>query len=449
MKYQRRISLLLALCILLSVLPVAAAASSMTVSDALVEFIKGCEGFTKYATWDYQHYSIGYGTQCEPGDYPNGITEEEAEVLLRKAIGSAEEAVNRFADRHSLELSQQQYDCLATITYGLGTEWMLSKYDLPKLFIEGCTELELLNVLGSWVTANGQTLNGLIYRRMRETYIYFHGQYNISDNIAKDTPYACVKFDPAGGNVSLKRQYTFREQAYGLYKSLPIPTKNGYIFGGWYDENGNQITDSSIAKTSLVTVTARWNEGEHFYSDVNASDWFYEDVKKAEKLGLFEGFPDGSFRPNVSITRAMFAQVLYRVAGAPESEGELPFTDVPENAWYRQAVGWAYSNGIVNGVSEALFAPDRKITREQMATMLFKYCSTLEKAYPAQYGSLEDFADKDNISGYALEPLCWAVGTGLIQGMNDGTLAPKKEATRAQAAAILVRLQKELEKGVA
>ena len=452
MKYRRLIALLLVLCTVLSVLSVTVSAAPTKASESLVQFIKNCEGFTKYKQWDYSHWSIGYGSQCGADDYPNGITEEEADALLRQALSKSEGAVASFVSKNGLNPNQQQYDCMVSITYGLGTEWMLSKYALPKLMINGCTELELLNTLGDWVVAGGETLNGLIYRRMRETYIYFHGQYNSTGNIAKDTPYACVKFDPAGGTVSSKRLYTFRGQPYGQYEKLPVPTRSGYTFAGWFDSDGNQITDATVAKTTLTSVTARWKTGvelDWIFNDVNSGHWFYQDVKKAKELKIFEGYTDGSFRPDESITRAMFVQVIYRAAGAPKTDAEEPFADVEAGVWYYDAVRWAYNRGIVKGVAADRFAPEQIITREQMATMLFNYCDSIGQADKKQYASLDSFSDAKDISDFALEPMQWVVGVGLIQGVGDNRLAPKQVATRSQGAAIMVRMTALIQKNIA
>ncbi|MBE6932019.1 MAG: hypothetical protein E7464_01380 [Ruminococcaceae bacterium] len=452
MKYRRLIALLLVMSMLLSMLTISISAASMKASDSLVQFIKNCEGFTKYKQWDYSHWSIGYGTQCDADDYPNGITEDEADALLRRALSKSEGAVDDFVSKNGLQPSQQQYDCMVSITYGLGTEWMLSKYQLPRLLINGCTELELLNSLGSWVSAGGETLNGLIYRRMRETYIYFHGEYNSTGNIAKDVPYACIKFDPAGGTVSTKRLYTFRDQPYGQNQTLPVPTRSGYTFAGWFDSNGNQITDDTVAKTTLTSVTARWKTGvelDWVFNDVNSGHWFYHDVKKAKELKIFEGYTDGSFRPDESITRAMFIQVIYRAAGAPKTDAEEPFTDVNSGTWYYDAVRWAYGRGIVKGVSEDRFAPEQIITREQMATMLFNYCASIGQTDKDQYASIDSFADAKDVSDFAREPMQWVVGVGLIQGVGNNRLAPKQVATRSQGAAIMVRMTALIQKNIA
>lgn len=435
MKYRRIRACVLAICILLSLLPLSAAAAGLSASDDLIEFIKECEGFTKYVHWDYQHYAVGYGTQCEGWEYPNGISEAEADRLLRQCVRDAEDSVDSFVRSKGLKPTQQQYDCMVSVTYGLGTEWMKSGYELPKRFINGCTELELLNTLGGWVTANGETLDGLILRRMSETYIYMKGVYD-----KETTPYACLKFNPNGGTVDNKRVYTYKGSAYGLGMKLPVPVLSGYVFAGWYDTAGNRVTDTTIATSTILTVKAKWTKPQSLFTDVSNADWFYEDVKAATELGLFNGYNDGSFQPKASMNRAMFAQVLYRIAGQPKHRGENPFADVKKTDWFYDAVCWAYQAGIVNGVSETSFAPNNRITREQMATMLFKYSALCGFPDCSVGGTLDQFRDSASISAYAVEAMQWAVDNGLINGVSAVELAPRSNATRAQAAAILVRM---------
>ena len=145
----------------------------------------------------------------------------------------------------------------------------------------------------------------------------------------------------------------------------------------------------------------------------------------------------------------MFAQVLYRIADAPAVDTDIPFADVAPGSWYYDAICWAYDYGIVRGVTEDEFRPDAPITREQMATMLFNYSSRHGAADSSTYGSLSGFDDAGSVSKFARTPMKWAVGTGIIQGVSDSELCPKSIATRAQAAAILVRLSKLVRKGVA
>ncbi len=456
MNIRRIFALILALCLLITALPLSAQAAykNMKFSNQVIEFIKKCEGFTKVATWDYQHYSIGYGCSCQADDYPDGITKKEADALLRVFVSESAATVNKFCKTNGIRPKQCQFDCMVSLTFALGPGWMDSCYDLPKLMIKGCSELELLNTMGDWIHAGGKPLEGLMNRRMRETYMYFHGKYNHSGNIVNDVPYAAVWFDAAGGKAEYSKLYTFRGQRYTALKSLPTAKRRGYRFLGWYDSDGNQITGDTVASGYLIKAVAHWaalpaEEQEHLFTDVCDSDWFYADVKNATDMGFFAGYSDGSFRPNEEMTRAMFAQVLYRIEGTPAVESGVPFEDVGQKSWYYQAVCWAYSTGIVKGISETAFGPNEPITREQMATMLFNFTSRHGAADSSLSESLNAFADADSVSKFARTPMKWAVGAGLIKGTGGKKLSPQLIATRAQAAAILVRMSKLVRKSVA
>ena len=150
------------------------------------------------------------------------------------------------------------------------------------------------------------------------------------------------------------------------------------------------------------------------------------------------GVSEDQFAPNNTLTRAMLVTVLYRNAGEPAVNKSIPFADVDMGSWYANAVVWAKQNGIVNGVNETDFAPDANITREQIATIMFRYAQF--KGMDAL--TLEEnlhFEDSNEISEYAVSAMNWAVGTGLMKGKSDTTLNPLDNATRAEIAAILQR----------
>ncbi len=170
------------------------------------------------------------------------------------------------------------------------------------------------------------------------------------------------------------------------------------------------------------------------FADVSNVDWFHDYVVFAVNNGLMNGVGGGKFDPNGSLTRAMLVTILYRNAGAPDVESvENPFTDLEQGAWYYDAVLWAAKEGIVNGVSATSYAPNQAITREQIATILYRHCGQPEIAE----AELE-FPDASTVSAYALDAMRWAVDGGLINGI-DGKLAPTETATRAQLAAMLMR----------
>lgn len=176
------------------------------------------------------------------------------------------------------------------------------------------------------------------------------------------------------------------------------------------------------------------------FTDVSTSDWFYDDVAFVYKNGLFSGTDSRSFSPNASMTRAMLVTVLYRLEGEPTVTGRSSFTDVRSGAYYEKAVIWAAANGIVTGTDSTSFSPGAKVTREQLAAILYRYAQYRKLDTDAS-AKLNSFTDADSVSAYASEALGWAVSESLINGAS-GKLMPKGDATRAQVAAILHRFVK-------
>ena len=174
-----------------------------------------------------------------------------------------------------------------------------------------------------------------------------------------------------------------------------------------------------------------------FY-DVEKDDWYYDSVSKAYHQGWMNGTGDGLFDPDGNMTRVMFVTILYRAEGQPQTNDILNFDDVAENAYYAEAVSWASENGIIAGVSDTEFVPDKNITREEMAAVMSRYADYKGINTNSQ-GDLTIFTDASTVSGWAREYMNWAVGTGLISGKGDNMLDPLGSATRAEAAAILQR----------
>lgn len=174
------------------------------------------------------------------------------------------------------------------------------------------------------------------------------------------------------------------------------------------------------------------------YNDVTAGDWFTPDVIYVTLTGLMNGTGDG-FSPNNNINRAQLVTVLYRMAGEPEVTGENPFTDVPDGQWYTDAVLWAAENNITDGTSETTFSPNDALTREQMATFLYRFAN-FEAGEPIEVtGDLSGYTDADLVADYAVDAMTWAVGEGVISGIGNNTLAPDNTASRAQMATVLTR----------
>lgn len=185
------------------------------------------------------------------------------------------------------------------------------------------------------------------------------------------------------------------------------------------------VTFTEVPVAPIVTV-------EQFV-DVAPGAWYYDAVKYAVEHGLFYGTSDTTFGPNSTMTRGMLATVLYRMESEPEADAS-DFLDVESGQYYSEAVAWAAANGIVAGYGNGNFGPEDALTREQLATILYRYSGS-----PASSGALAGFADADKASGYALDALRWAVEQGILQGKNGGVLDPIGNVTRAEVAAMLQR----------
>ncbi|MBR5239588.1 MAG: S-layer homology domain-containing protein [Clostridia bacterium] len=173
------------------------------------------------------------------------------------------------------------------------------------------------------------------------------------------------------------------------------------------------------------------------FPDVQKNDWYYESVKYAYENNLMQG-TDNGFEPNTKMTRAMLVTTLYRMQPTEVTEAIHNFSDVSKDSWYADAVFWAVTNKIVNGVSETEFMPDQEVTREQMALMLLRYAK-MQGMDVSGSSNLEIYADKNEISDWATEAIQWANAALLLTGTDGATLSPKGTATRAQVATVLMR----------
>lgn len=194
------------------------------------------------------------------------------------------------------------------------------------------------------------------------------------------------------------------------------------------------------AYLTALDITVRDPEREKIagqYPDI-AGHWAREDIITAIQKGLFHGTSSVTFSPEEPLTRGQLVTVLHRLAGSPEATGNGGFQDVQKGRYYTEAVAWAEEQGLVKGVSAERFCPGSPVTREQFATILYRYAS-FQGQDVSEQADLSAYLDAGKLSGFAQTPMAWAVATGLIQGVSDSALRPKASTTRAQAAVLLVR----------
>lgn len=185
------------------------------------------------------------------------------------------------------------------------------------------------------------------------------------------------------------------------------------------------------------------------FSDMpDEAHWAHEGIDFCVRAGLFRGVSETSFLPEGGMTRAMVVTVLYRLSGSTDTAVSSGFSDVPQDAWYAAAVCWAAAHGIVRGYDTGEFRPEQPVTREQLATLLCRFAFGDGNAPVG--GSLDAFADREQVSDYALGAMRWAIASGCLTGSAEAgelRLLPQAEATREQVAAILLRFCTSAQRG--
>ena len=273
-----------------------------------------------------------------------------------------------------------------------------------------------------------------------------------------EVPPTCESDGLTAGAVCILCDMVLSEQA-------PIPAL-GHDFGAWTQtksatctENGEQIrccAQCSTTETKPVEALGHaYKDGACTrcgiedpdcripavdFTDVAKNAWYKESVDYAVSKGLMNGMGNNTFEPDTATNRAMLVTILWRYAGSPV-DGTNDFADVPNGQWFTQAVAWAAKNGIVTGVGNNKFDPEGKLTREQLATILFRY-SKLQELDTSARAEFSKFEDGGKVQSWSKEAVQWAVAEGIIGGTSENGklyLDPQGNATRAQVATILMR----------
>lgn len=220
-------------------------------------------------------------------------------------------------------------------------------------------------------------------------------------------------------------------------ETLTVTDSHGYELKLTYHSNG---TYTFTMPRDNVTVKAIFTVRDMPFVDVPGDAWYAGGVRYVYAHGLMNGTGNWRFSPNRTTTRAMIATILYRMEGSPRVYGTSQFGDVVSGSWYEDAVIWATQNDIVEGYTSKTFGPNDPITREQMAAMLYRYADYCRCDMSAgRYVDLSKYSDMNEISDYAIPALRWAVGEEIIEGRTGKRLAPTDTATRAEVAVMLMR----------
>ena len=256
-----------------------------------------------------------------------------------------------------------------------------------------------------------------------------------------------------GGELKLSRRYAEKgetvtitaipDEGYEL-DTLTVTDSKGKEIDLTH-KGGNEYTFKMPAGRVEIEVSFREIEVELPFTDVPEGAWYADAAAYVYEHGLMAGTSATTFAPDATTSRSMIATILWRMAGSPVVNYAMDYTDVAQGQWYSEAIRWAASEGIVGGYGNGLFGTNDPITREQFAAMLYRFAQ--EQGYDVSIGentNILSYTDVADLSEYAISAMQWAVGAGIINGTGDGsTLTPQGQATRAQAAVMLMRFCEE------
>jgi hypothetical protein len=241
---------------------------------------------------------------------------------------------------------------------------------------------------------------------------------------------------PTYAEVEEGTSITFMITAEDGYKISDVLV-NGKSVGAVSSYTFEDVSEAGVIKALFEEITYAK------FDDVSKNDWFHDAVNFVVSRGLFKGTTENNFSPNLSMTRGMFVTVLGRLheitkGGSIISANNIKFTDVSDYQYYYDSVKWSAENSIVKGYGENEFKPELDLTREQIATLMFRY-AVFAGFSTSDYSDIKTFSDYDEVSSWSYDAMSWAVGSGLINGRPDNTLDPEGKIIRAEAAAILQR----------
>lgn len=408
-----------------------------TTSEECIAMIKEAEGFRAmpYAD-DNGKWYIGYAVACEPGDYPEGITEEIADIQLRTHLAYEEQTVNNFLLQYGISVTQYQFDALVSLTYTLGSQWINPDYRLCSYLINGIglySEVEVVNAIATWCHSGTTVVDSLVPRRLREAMLFLYGDYNI-DGMSR---YCYLHYEPNGGTMENRTVFYPLGETYG---HLPVPTLAGQTFLGWYTSDGVQVTGEETAMGSL-TLYARWSAGGSApvtttvqkpdysswvnpYKDVKSSDWYYSYVRELSYEKILSGYLDGTFQADNLLTAGEALKLLL-VTAIKTDPGSAP-----AGHWAGNYLSLAEGLGCV--MPGEIVNLDAPIDRLLIARIAVIAMGLDLKTGPSPFADVDD--------AYTLT----LYETGVITGEIEGSLRfyrPNSGITRAEMSAIVSRLR--------
>lgn len=299
---NRILSLLLAAVMIFSLcaqgVGYVSAAGNMKTSEKCIALIKEMEGFKAKAEYDFGQYSIGYGTACKFGDYPKGITEQEADKLLRADLADFEADLNKFAQKYSLSFSQQKFDALISFTYNLGSNWMYNTSTFRTAVIDGAKGNDFIFAITRWCNAGESIMPGLVQRRLVEANIYLNGVY--SEKAPSNYRHVIFNNNIEDAVSDVKIQGYDANQKDRLRAS---PTKAGYRFLGWYTQpKGGEWIEAVDSSTVVTTLYAHWQSVDQPDTKGVAANYVRYAGKNQQIFDNHSGYPEKTAKEGTKLT---------------------------------------------------------------------------------------------------------------------------------------------------
>ena len=321
-------------------------------------------------------------------------------------------------------------------------KWRLSKYVKSGFKDSNGNPLpdqEIADAFGVLSSANGQILPGLVKRRINEAEIFLYGNYHTDNTHFVYTILNANGGTLTNGN---RVAIFFKNQPYGSLPAVTCPghTLRGWVDSDGKMITASTVADKHRNLTAVWSGSCVYGDAcpSKNFTDVSAGFWAHDAIDYVVSNSMFKGTTSTTFSPNTVMTRGMLVTVLYRIDGSPDVSGiENSFSDLENNA-YHDAILWGSENRIANGYVDGTFRANETLTREQLAVFLHRYANY--KGYDTNiYSEIGGFSDAGDVGEFARESMCWAVGEGIINGTSSTTLSPKLGANRAQVATMLMR----------
>ncbi len=455
---NRWICLVLAAILLAACVPAPAAGyTEMTFSDDVVEYLKKGESFTDHAMYIGGYWYIGYGCLINsPAEYPNGITEEGADALMRKYLKQFADYVNPyFLKKYDLDLTQQQFDAVIAMCYALGTNWLRPENRLPSYLINGVgnyTDQQIVSAFAAWCHIGGINTVAL-QRRIMEAKIFLYGDYTF-ERYGAPLGWNWLILDAGEGENDVSDVAVYKTgEPYG---ALPTASRRGWYFAGWEKPDGTLLLPTDVVAQNL-NLKARWSASPatppqpepepepeepdepeepedlppEVFPDVAVTAWYAGYVAQLVSAGVVNGYDDGTFRPQSDVTWGEALKLILLASGFAEQPPAAATAQRPKPHWASGYLGLAEEKEYL--AAGSVVNLNAAIRRDELADLCAAALELSETPAETPYAD----SGRDSVLRlFAAGIMEGSVDAGGVRRFNGGN-----RLTRAEICAVLTRVQ--------